>query len=259
MQAADERALRVAEGLNRAVLADTLARVIARLEINCVIDAGAHRGEYGKLLRGTGYEGEIVSLEPTSDAFTELEVEMAAHPPWNGRRLALGERSGEAEMTVFESSEFSSIGEPTEWGRATFPGLAGGRREPVEVARLDDLFAELTKGVDEPRVLLKIDVQGSEWSVLEGSSGSLPAIAAVQVETAVVPVYEDARPFTEVIERLGEAGFELAGAFPVSRDRHLRIVELDCLMVRIADKVTTQAGADRGGARQTRSGGHKAE
>jgi hypothetical protein len=79
---------------------------------------------------------------------------------------------------------------------------------------------------------LKIDVQGAEWDVIAGAAKTLERIEAVQVEVAVKPFYDHARPWWEVTQRLGEAGFELSGAFPVTRDSQLRIVELDCFLVR---------------------------
>ena len=227
-----EDAQRVREGLNRAVFANHLAELLRVQEINCVIDVGAHTGEFGKLLRGVGYAGLIASFEPVSSSFDALEAVMAAQPPWVGHRVALGAAAGEEEITVSEDTSFSSLGEPSEWGRRTFPGIRPGSTETVAVERLDALYAGLLEEVPDPRVLLKIDAQGSEWDVLEGAADSLRRVRVVQVEAAVIPVYEGVRPYTEVIEHLGEAGLKLSGLFPVSRDRDLRIVELDCVLVR---------------------------
>src|SRR4026209_949390 len=44
-----------------------------RLAIDCVIDVGANRGQYGRLLRTeVGYRGYIASFEPQSTALKEL-------------------------------------------------------------------------------------------------------------------------------------------------------------------------------------------
>jgi FkbM family methyltransferase len=227
-----EASQRVREGLNRAVYSQHLSEVLARQRIDCVIDVGAHLGEYGRLLRGIGYEGEIVSIEPVASSYAELEAAMSAQPPWRGRRAALGAAPGEAEMAVYRDSAFSAIGKPTVWGRRTFPGLDQDHVETVTVERLDDVYGELLEGKPDARPLLKIDVQGSEWEVLDGAVKTLPKVGAVQVEAAVLPVYEGVRPYTDVLERLEGFGLEISGMFPVSRDADLRIVELDCLLVR---------------------------
>src|SRR5437868_7811678 len=41
-----------------------LRHVLGKLSINCVLDVGANRGQFGTLLRGIGYTGWIISFEP---------------------------------------------------------------------------------------------------------------------------------------------------------------------------------------------------
>ena len=54
-------------------LEHNLMQIIKALNINCVIDVGAHCGEYATLLRTTvRYEGRIVSFEPGAHAFEQL-------------------------------------------------------------------------------------------------------------------------------------------------------------------------------------------
>jgi hypothetical protein len=45
---------------------------LSRLKVNCVIDVGAHFGEFGNYLRVLGYRGRIVSFEPVSKSFSVL-------------------------------------------------------------------------------------------------------------------------------------------------------------------------------------------
>jgi FkbM family methyltransferase len=229
-----ENGERVRAGLNRAVLANHLGDLLARQRINCVIDVGAHRGEYGRMLRGIGYSGQIFSFEPVQSTFGALEETMAGAPPWSGHRVALGAGPGEFEMTVFwEDTTFSAGPRPTDRARQLFSPLRGAETvETVEVRVLDDLYEQITSEIPDPRVLLKVDVQGQEWEVLQGAVETLRQIRAAQVEAAVIPVYEGVRPYTEVLDLLDQAGLELSGLFPVSRDDDLRIIELDCLVVR---------------------------
>jgi FkbM family methyltransferase len=59
------------------------------------------------------------------------------------------------------------------------------------------------------------------------------ATATEAVEVPVKPIYEGMPSFSTLLEWLRGPGFELTGAFPVSRDRdHLRLVELDCILCR---------------------------
>jgi hypothetical protein len=64
-------------------LAFHLKQLTRRLEINCVLDVGAHQGGYARLLRReAGFGGEIVSFEPAALSFAALR------PAVEVRRLA---------------------------------------------------------------------------------------------------------------------------------------------------------------------------
>src|SRR5687767_3589170 len=83
--------------------------------VNCVIDVGAHAGQYGERLRAGGYRGRIVSFEPTPDGFAELEAAAARDDRWRVRRLALGREDGTTTMNVVQGT-LSSILPPTKFG-----------------------------------------------------------------------------------------------------------------------------------------------
>jgi len=68
--------------------------------VDCVIDVGAHEGEYAERLRAGGYEGEIVSFEPVPRAFAELERKAAADDEWSAHPFALGREDGSTTMNV---------------------------------------------------------------------------------------------------------------------------------------------------------------
>src|SRR5205823_5261370 len=74
--------------------------LLHRLRVNCVIDVGAHCGEYGRQLRGAGYRGQIVSFEPVAASFASLERRSLRDPGRSVHRLALGSAPGRATMHV---------------------------------------------------------------------------------------------------------------------------------------------------------------
>jgi FkbM family methyltransferase len=216
--------------------------VLEQRGINCVLDVGAHEGGFGKLLRGLGFRDLIVSFEPVQSAFEVLEEAAASNRPWTAHRLALGDADGETEINVPPANELSSLSAPTEYARSEFGDpLEVERTEPIPIRRLDTLFRDWSFPGD-PRFLLKIDVQGAEWDVLSGAADTLGRVEVVQVEVGVKPLYEGARPWREVMQRLEEAGFELSGVVPVTRDGQLRIVEMDCILVKTVDSQAPRSG-----------------
>src|SRR5262249_21217973 len=99
----------------RNTLGSHLASVIAALQINCVIDVGAHAGEYGRMLREIGYTGRIVSFEPVPEHYARLSEALGHDPQWRGRQIALGAADGHADMHVFKASTFASLLSPGEY------------------------------------------------------------------------------------------------------------------------------------------------
>ena len=215
-----------------------LRRLIRRLDINCVLDVGAHVGQYAYLLReDVGFKGHIISFEPTASSFERLCRARAGDQRWRGFPYALGSVGGVMDLNVFAgATNLSSFLAPNRYGVERFTGLAGEhRRQPVAVHRLAEVFDEVTAHIPTPRVLLKMDTQGFDHQVLEGSREILHRIHAVQAEVGAIPIYERMPPLWETLARLSELGFELTGMFPVTCDRDdLRVIEFDCTCIRAA-------------------------
>lgn len=214
---------------------DHLQAVFSRLAINCVLDVGAHHGAFGGLVREAGFGGLIASFEPLNGSFEVLTAETRKDPRWEVHQVAFGSRSATVDLNVARDQRFSSFRRPSPYARRAFPESAVDRHESVEVRRLDEVFPEVVH-VRDPRVFLKIDTQGWDLEVLEGATGCLDVIQAVQSEVAVKTVYEGVATYREAIPRLNELGFELSGIYPVVRDEQLRIVELDCVFIRTEDE-----------------------
>jgi hypothetical protein len=59
----------------------------------------------------------------------------------------------------------------------------------------------------------------------------LPAMRALQTEASVRRIYKGMPGYTEIIHYLDERGFDITGLYPISRDKSLRLVEFDCVMI----------------------------
>lgn len=212
-----------------------LKHLIRRLEINCVLDVGAHEGGYARLLRKeVGFGGEIVSFEPAAASFAALRSTRAGDPRWRGHRYALGRTAGRATLSVFAESELNTLLAPSSYGIDRFPTMASPLPgQTVEVRRLADVFDEVTAHVPDPRVLLKVDTQGYDLEVVEGAAEVLCRVHALQLELPVKHVYDGVPALATTLDRLDELGFEVTGLFPVTRDRDLlRVIEFDCVLRR---------------------------
>jgi FkbM family methyltransferase len=216
----------------RESLRDHLQAVFSKLGINCVLDVGAHHGAFVEIVRDAGFDGFVASFEPVEESFAHLAAASERDPAWQVHRLALGRESGSAAMNVARDARFSSFRRGSQYAGEFFRESLPEDRQDVQVARLDAIFDEVVP-LAEPRAFLKLDTQGWDLDVLEGATACLHSIWAIQCEVAVKPLYADAPTYLDALPRMTELGFELSGIFPVARDAELRIVELDCVLVRV--------------------------
>jgi FkbM family methyltransferase len=211
-----------------------LRALFTQLGIDGVLDVGAHTGEYGRQLRERGYRGQIVSFEPVPEHFAALDRAARRDPRWRVYPYALGDREGTAPLNVARVGEFSSFLEANAYGTAQFGrAIDVARTVPVAVRRLDAVLPEVTAGLGVARFFLKVDTQGFDRAVLDGASGCLGQIAALQLELSVRPIYVGMPRYTDVVAHLAGLGFAVGALFPVSYDKALHLVELDGVFVRL--------------------------
>lgn len=217
-------------------LLDSLFRL---RHINCVIDVGAHFGEYAKRLRFMGYTGSICSFEPVGASFEILQKAAAHDPKWHVYHYALGREDGPRNVNVTSHSVFSSFLEPSEFSRSEFPLHTDVvSTQTVQMTTLDQVFGECIRTIDSPKVFLKLDTQGYDFEVLAGARQSIEKIEALQSELSVLHCYQGMKSFTDGLAAIQDLGFCISGLFPVGRTSDLRLIEGDCVLVR-------QAGVSR--------------
>lgn len=214
---------------------ETLRHIVDAYRINCVIDVGAHRGEFAALLRGTGYHGRIASFEPIAENVQQLEQARANDPSWEVFQIALGSRSGVADMRLFKGSTFHSLLDSSAFGRQRFgEQLELQRVASVRLERLDNILDQVVEGISEPRIFLKTDTQGFDLEVIRGLGDRIDRVEAIQVELTTQPLYEHVtNPLIAALTELQGLGFNLSGIFPVVFGADgVSVIEFDCIMCR---------------------------
>jgi FkbM family methyltransferase len=180
--------------------------------INLVLDVGANAGQYGLELRTDGFDGRIVSFEPLSEPFRELEHRARRDPAWECRRLALSDHGGTEHLNVSGFTPTSSLLEMNEWFASSAPQFRYVETEEVTLAPLDTVSGELIRSGD--HVLLKLDVQGYELRVLDGAKDTLPSVAMLECEMSLIPLYDGDPGLRSVLDWLATAGFAIVGLEP---------------------------------------------
>jgi FkbM family methyltransferase len=206
-----------------------LADLIKQLRINVFLDVGANRGFFSKHLRMSGYRGHIFSFEPIQEECERIRTLSAKDPKWIACEYALGSESGTKDFHVYATegeTVFSSF-------LPFVDGRNAGKTKSVEIRALDDVLFDLLRGLDAPRIFLKMDTQGFDRQVMEGAVACMPLVRGIQSEISVVPLYEGMTHYTDSLANYEALGFSLMDMFVVNRMPDGRVLEYDCVMARL--------------------------
>lgn len=209
-----------------------LLNVLASKHIDCVIDVGANKGQYGEQLRAIGYKGYIVSFEPVKAVYDELKNKCANDNKWYCHNLALGDKCEEKTINVYESTVFSSFYEASKYSKNIWHSLENSIAEVVKVVRLDDVYSELVGSIGCTNCMLKLDTQGHDINVFEGSHDAIKYVSALQSELSLIQVYDGMLPVYDVLQRFHDNNFYISGMYPINRDESLAVIEYDCVLVK---------------------------
>ena len=216
----------------------SMRQVLHALDINCVLDVGANRGQFGQQIRALGYTGRIVSFEPSPNALPTLNKVAARDESWQVRPVGLSREAGVAQLNLHVAAEFDSLhtARPEYTTQESSLHLHDFRKIDTATVTLSTLaveFPDAIAGISDPRVLLKSDTQGHDLEVLAGAKSLPPEVGAVFMELSAQAIYEEQPSMTRVMDVLFAEGFSPVAFQPVSRSPDkLRVIELDGLFMR---------------------------
>ena len=207
-----------------------VGKLLAHLNVDCVLDVGANIGQYAMMLREySGYQGRIISFEPTPAPLNTLKHNSKNDSLWQVEGIALGNSTGSA---IFRTLISASVGNSflkmveEDAGQGQFAEVR------VEVRRLSDILPELQKQYGFRRPFLKMDTQGFDLEVFGGAQDVIQSIVGLQSELSVVPFYEGAPDWNQALDAYQKAGFVLSTLFPNNDEWFPRLREMDCVMYR---------------------------
>jgi FkbM family methyltransferase len=180
------------------------------VHVNIVFDVGANAGQFAQKLRSAGYSGKLVSFEPLARAHEQLRLAAGCDTNWLvHQRVAIGDLDGETNINVSANLESSSILPMLSTHLSAAPHSVYVSTEPTPVVRLDSIAAQYLT-VDS-RLFIKVDAQGYEQHVLNGSLETLRYAHGVLLELSLVPLYEGQCLWYDMINFMEREGFTLWG------------------------------------------------
>ncbi len=211
-------------------------KLMENYNIDIVMDVGANVGKYGVELRSIGFDGRIISFEPLSEAFSELEKKADQDDQWFAENFALGNKNEIAEINIAGNSLSSSLLDMLPVHVKSAPESEYIGKEKIEVKKMDSVFDQYCSKQD--NILLKIDTQGFEKHVIEGASKSLKFIDTIQMEMSLIPLYKDEMLCMDLIKILNGLGYSLVHLEHVFSDiRTGRLLQVDGIFHRFSPQL----------------------
>ncbi len=195
-----------------------------------LVDAGAYVGETSLKLRDHFSDATIHALEPFPDSYDRLCAAVESDPLTHTHQIALGATTRSVALHVNAGQATNSL-LPSHESGASFWGeglLETQDTVIVPALTLDEFCARQNIGhID----LLKLDVQGAEYDVLEGAAGLLDsqAIDFVFLEVLIAPTYQGQHALSEYLSLLESHGYALFGFYDLVHHQG-RLIQLDMLV-----------------------------
>lgn len=196
-----------------------------------IFDVGAHIGETARHFRSLFPDATLHCFEPFPDSYAKLSVATASDARVFPHAVALSDKTGTAHLKSNTGSATNSLlaTDPKAaeyWGSGSLE-----TRNEVEVRTqtIDDFCA----GAGIARIdILKLDVQGAEFSVLTGSRGLLEqrAIGLVFMEMIMAPTYVGQRKLHEYLAMFDSLGYALLDLYTPLHSGN-RLIQCDAIVV----------------------------
>lgn len=177
-------------------------------DINVVLDVGANIGQYGERLRNAGYNKRIISFEPMSNEFKVLKEKCSADSLWECYQIGLGEEYAIMEINISQNSISSSLLPMLHRHETAAPKSVFINKENVQIKRLNDVVPRIVD-FNSSKILLKMDAQGYELSILKGADDILSKVDMIESELSFVPLYEGQPLITDMVNYLDRKDFTL--------------------------------------------------
>ena len=198
-----------------------------------IFDVGAHYGETALKFRKAFPDAKIYSFEPFPDSFTVLQEKVSHDTNTAAFNYGLSNVNDELEFNSNIDSATNSLLSTDATGTTIWEDdlLTTTGTVRAKFNTLDTVIREL----DLPRInILKLDVQGAEYLVMEGAAKTLrqARIDIVYTEIITQPAYVGQKRFDQALSVFYESGFDLYNLYYPSARPGEKLRQIDAIFTR---------------------------
>ena len=192
-----------------------ICRYLCELDIEKIIDVGAHKGEFLEKMLKIEKVNSFYAFEPQKNIFDELSEKFSNNKKVTLFNYAMDKEITKKKLKINKLSMTSSLAEINENSLyikfKNFLSQAKSNFEyeyEVQTNTVDKIF----EGISLKKTLLKIDVEGFEINVIEGSKIKLKEIPFVLIENQFGNHYKN-NNFDNIINLLLKHNFKIYKKF----------------------------------------------
>lgn len=203
---------------------------LQKQKLDTIFDVGANYGQFARFAARFFPEAVITAFEPIPECHEEAKrVTAELGDAHKVLPYALGPEDGEATFNYLPGqSASSSFLKPSEEALRRYPKMTEQKTITVPVRQLDGLVTsgEISLG---QRTLLKLDVQGFEYQVLQGATDLLAKVDFCLLEYTFFDHYDGQASFVDLVTLLAGSGLVFAGVYEQKHDTDGRAQWCDVL------------------------------
>ena len=192
-----------------------ISKYLSELDIEKIIDIGAHKGEFLENMLKIEKINSFYVFEPQKNIFNELNEKFSKNKKITLFNFAMDKEIANKILKINKLSMTSSLAEINEKSLylkiknfLTFSKSNFEDEYEIQTNTVDKIFENISL----QKSLLKIDVEGFEMNVIEGSIIKLKEIPFVLLENQFGNHYKN-NNFKNIIELLSKQNFEICKKF----------------------------------------------
>tara|TARA_E500000178_G_scaffold310495_1_gene325636 strand:+ start:145 stop:825 length:681 start_codon:yes stop_codon:yes gene_type:complete len=186
-----------------------ISKYLSELNIEKIIDIGAHKGEFLESMLTVKKVNSFYAFEPQKNIFNEITEKFSKNEKITLFNLAMDKEITNKKIKINKLSMTSSLAEINEESFylkiknfLTFSKSNFDDEYEIQTSTVDKIF----ENVNLQKALLKIDVEGFEMNVIEGSRMKLKEIPFILLENQFGNHYKN-NNFKDIINLLSKQNF----------------------------------------------------